>query len=149
MTQNDIEEALSRAYVYAVAGRAGVNISGPVKDYGVDGTFRRITTFQGMHFENGFPIDFQLKASIGCSFEPLHLVYDLEADAYQKLAYRRNNGAFPHILILMALPHDTGYWLGHSEDALLLRQCCYWYQVDAKYTVNTARFASESHAANN
>jgi hypothetical protein len=138
MTQNDIEEALSRAYVFAVAGRAGVNISGSVKDYGTDGTFKRVIIFEGNLMENGFPLDFQLKASIDCKIEPNFVVYDMKADAYQKLAYRRNNGSTPQILILLALPPDAEQWMGHSEDALLIRQCCYWYLVDKDFTENTS-----------
>jgi hypothetical protein len=138
MTQNDIEEAISRAYVFAVAGRAGVNISGPIKDYGTDGTFKRVVVFEGQRFDSGFPIDFQLKASIGCKLEPHHLVYDLAVDAYQKLVYRRNHGSSPQILIVMALHPDAAEWIGHSEEALLLRQCCYWYQVGANYTENSS-----------
>jgi hypothetical protein len=138
MTQNDIEESLSRAYVFAVAGRAGVNIAGSIKDYGIDGTFRRVVMFGEERIETGFPVDFQLKASIDCKLEPDSVVYDMKADAYQKLVYRRNNGSSPHILILLALPADAEQWIGHSEDALLIRQCCYWYQVGHEYTENTS-----------
>ena len=138
MTQNDIEEALSRAYVFSVAGRAGVNISGPVKDYGTDGTFKRVIIFEGNLIENGFPLDFQLKASIDCKIEPDYVVYDMKADAYQKLVYRRNNGSIPQVLILLALPPDAEQCIGHSEDALLIRRCCHWYLVAKEYTENVS-----------
>ena len=136
MTQNDIEEALSRAYVYAVAGRAGVNISTDIKDYGTDGTFKRVIAFNGGFIPSGFPLDFQLKASIGCTLEDEYVVYDMKVDAYQKLVHRRTNGSTPQILILLALPKDAEQWLGHSEEALMIRQCCYWYLVDNKPTDN-------------
>ena len=135
MTQNDIEEALSRAYVYAVASRAGVNIAGSFKDYGVDGTFRRIYTFPDKtRTETGFPLDFQLKASINCTVGETHIAYRMKAAAYNKLVWRRINGTAPIVLILMVLPRDLGEWIAHSEDQLLLRQCCYWYLVGTTST---------------
>lgn len=138
MTQKDIEEALSRAYVYAVAGRAGVNIATDIKDYGTDGTFKEVVPFNGGLVPSGYPLDFQLKASIDCKLEQDYVVYDMKADAYQKLVYRRINGSTPQILILLALPRDAEQWLGHSEDALLIRHCCYWYLVEKAYTDNTS-----------
>ena len=47
LTTADIEECLSRAYVYAVAGRADVNLADSIKDYGTDGTFREVERFNG------------------------------------------------------------------------------------------------------
>jgi hypothetical protein len=130
MTQNDIEEALSRAYVFAVASRAGVDIAGTFKDYGVDGTFRRIAVLpDNTRVNTGFPVDFQLKASINCTVGETSVSYRMKAVAYNKLVWRRNNGGIPIVLILMVLPNDPEHWMAHSEDELLLRQCCYWHLV--------------------
>ena len=138
MTQNDIEEALSRAYVYAVAARAGINIATDIKDYGTDGTFKNLVSYNGGLVPSGFPLDFQLKASINCKLESDYVVYDMKVDAYEKLVFRRNNGSAPQILILLVLPSDVGQWLGHSEDALIIRRCCYWYLVGKEHTENTS-----------
>lgn len=133
MTQNDIEEALSRAYVFAVASKAGVNIAGSFKDYGVDGTFRRIHIFpDNTRVEAGFPIDFQLKASIHCNVGDTHVSYRMKAPAYNKLVWRRQNGSCPILLIVMVLPSNPNTWIDHSEDQLLLRQCCYWHLVNGE-----------------
>lgn len=40
LTEEHIKEGLSRAYVLAVAHRAGFNISKSEFDYGIDGTFK-------------------------------------------------------------------------------------------------------------
>lgn len=136
LTEPDIEECLSRAYVYAVAGRAGVNLAGSIKDYGTDGTFRDVQRSNGKRFESGWSLDFQLKASKNCGFETNFLVYDLEADTYRQLLMRRNNGATPIILIVMALPDNVADWLVHSESELLMRRCCYWWQVDGEPSKN-------------
>jgi hypothetical protein len=138
LTEADIEECISRAYVYAVAGRAGVNLSGPIKDYGTDGTFRDVQRSDGRRFESGWSIDFQLKASKNCGLEESFVVFDLEADTYRQLLTRRDNGAIPIVLILMALPKDVTKWLVHTEDVLELRHCCYWWRVEGDWSDNTA-----------
>jgi hypothetical protein len=138
LTEADIEECLSRAYVYAVAGRAGVNLAGSIKDYGTDGTFRHVQRVDGKRFESGWSLDFQLKASKNCGFEEAFIVFDLEADTYRQLLTRRNNGATPIILIVMALPTDAARWLIHTEDELLMRHCCYWWQVEGEWSENKA-----------
>ena len=137
LTEADIEECLSRAYVYAVAGRAGVNLAGSIKDYGTDGTFRDVQRSNGMRFESGWSLDFQLKASINCGIEQDSIVYDLDADTYRKLLLRRQNGATPIILIVLALPSAITDWLVHSEDELLLRRCCYWWLVAGDWSDNS------------
>ena len=130
MTHNDVEEALSRAYVFAVASRAGVDVGGTFKDYGVDGTFRRIAILpDNKRMPTGYPVDFQLKASISCTVGDTSISYRMTAIAYNKLVWRRNSGGIPIVLILMVLPSDPDHWMAHNEDELLLRQCCYWYLV--------------------
>ena len=133
---NDIEEALSRAYVTAVAGRAGFNLWGPSKDFGTDGTFREIQIQNGQRFESGWSLDFQLKASIQCTLEEGFLVYDLDADTYRHLLTRTQNGGSPIVLIVMALPNDSTQWLTHSEEQLLVRRCCYWYFITGEWSEN-------------
>ena len=130
MTLNDIEEALSRAYVFAVAARAGVDLGTTFKDYGVDGTFRRIAVLSdNKRMPTGYPVDFQLKASIDCTMNTSTVSYRMKAVAYNKLVWRRNNGGCPIVLILMVLPNDPSQWMAHTEESILIRQCCYWYLV--------------------
>ena len=69
LTENHIKEGLSRAYILAVAHRAGFNCSLREFDYGIDGTFHDIKIVNGRHVESGYRIDFQAKAVSG-----LHLV---------------------------------------------------------------------------
>lgn len=136
LTNNDIEEALSLAYVSAVAGRVGVDMSFQRKDYGIDGTFRPVKDLGKKKMSSGFPIDFQLKASKYCELGPTHLAYDLSVETYDKLLWRRSEGGTPVVLIVHALPDDDLDWLIHSEDHLLLKRCCYWCVVDGTATKN-------------
>lgn len=138
LTDQHIAEDLSRAYVQAIAAKAGVNFSTRVHDYGVDGTFHPIRIVNSRRVEAGFPLDFQLKASKNWTMNEEHIGYDLEVKTYNDLILRRNtSGATPCILILLCLPGDPQEWLEISEEQLLLRRCCYWHYLVGDLTENT------------
>ena len=64
LTESHIKEGLSRAYILAVAHRAGFNCSLKREfDYGIDGTFYDVKVVGKRHVETGYNIDFQAKAS--------------------------------------------------------------------------------------
>jgi Domain of unknown function (DUF4365) len=128
--QQIIEELLSNAHVQAVAARAGVGISSFDKDFGVDGTFRQTMATGNRRFTSGYALDFQLKASINCSLEPDHVVYDLEVKAYNDLVNRRlSTDATPCLLILKVLPSDPSQWLTTNREGLFMGGACYWEYI--------------------
>lgn len=137
LTRQHIQEDLSKAYIQAVAARAGVNLSlgAQSHDYGVDGTFHQVhvVPLSGggtRRFASGFSLDFQCKASSEWAEEADHIVYDLEVKTYNDLVYRSSlANAAPMILVLMCLPKDERLWLSLTEDELLLRRCCYWHRL--------------------
>jgi hypothetical protein len=141
LTDQHIEEGLSRAYVRAIASRAGVNIGGLEFDYGMDGTFRTIYVINRRRVTGGFSIDFQLKASTRWILDDIHIRYDLEAKTYNDLVTRSNiPRAAPLILVLLCLPVNPEQWLENNEEQLVLRKCCYWTRLVGTQTNNT-----ESH----
>ena len=79
LTEPHILESLSRAYIRAVAGKAGLNLSFREYDYGVDGNFDEITIRNNRRVESGFSLSFQLKASTQWQRNDNTIVYDLEA----------------------------------------------------------------------
>lgn len=138
MTQQHTEEWLSRAYVMAIAARAGVGIGNPYQDYGVDGTFSKIQFLNGRRRETGVKIDYQLKASKNWKIEGEHVVYDLEAKTYNDLVARNiTRRSVPLILLLLSLPEDTTQWIEQSEDHLIVRRCCYWSRFSGSFTNNS------------
>ncbi len=56
LTDQHIAEALSRAYVRAIAGRAGLNLAIREYDYGVDGSFDEVVMRQNRRVESGFSL---------------------------------------------------------------------------------------------
>jgi hypothetical protein len=151
LTTQHVQEDLSRAYIQAVAARAGVNLSlgTHAHDYGVDGTFHQVSIRQRVdrdgvvrdrRINSGFNLEFQCKASKNWNEESDAIAYDLEAKTYNDLIQRASfRNATPLILILMCLPPDEVDWLAHTEHELLLRKCCYWHRLKGSETGNLDR----------
>lgn len=131
-----IEELISMSYVSAVIASSGFSPNTVAKDYGVDMEVRRIGIFKEKRIDLGVLLEFQLKASINWEIDDSHIVYDLDADAYNRLIYRRDNSSTPCALIVCCLPKNESNWLNISEDELTIRKCCYYYFIDGEKTEN-------------
>jgi hypothetical protein len=137
LTDQHIAESLSRAYVRAIAGRAGLNLAIREYDYGVDGSFDEVVVRQTRRVESGFSLSFQLKASTQWQLEDSHVVYDLEVKTYNDLILRRSmSTATPCILILLALPLDSDRWLICEDTQLRLQGSCYWEYLSGSLSEN-------------
>jgi len=143
MLEQFIKEDLSVAYVQAVAGRAGVELSTFRRDWGLDGSFQEITISGGRRFPSGFPVDYQLKATARWDCRDGQIIYDLDARMYNALASRTrqhiDEGANLCILILYCLPDDPQQWLVLDADQLLLRKCCYWHTINGSVSGNVRK----------
>ncbi len=136
LTTPHIKERLSLAYVHAVTGRAGINVYSPsFHDYGVDLMLRSIGRYRGKFVETGVPVDVQLKATSDWKFEGEHVVYEMDAAAYNS-AVARPEGS-PLYIFVMCLPHDEANWVASSEAEIVLRHCCYWLRLSGPETDNT------------
>ena len=69
MTREDRQEALSLAYVHAVAAVCGMTHYTPSKDYGIDLTLREVEYRGGRYTESGLMLDLQLKSTTSASGE--------------------------------------------------------------------------------
>ena len=143
ITENHTKEALCRAYVQAIAGRAGINalIGKTEFDYGIDGTFSevqvRIEAGKERHFSCGFNWDFQLKCTVDWTIDGDQIVYDLEAKTFNDLAVRASTpGTTAAFLIVLCLPKNPDEWIDLDENQLILRKCGYWYRVTPPPTAN-------------
>ena len=137
LTDQHIAEALSRAYVRAIAGRAGLNLAIREYDYGVDGSFDEVVIRQNRRVESGFSLSFQLKSSTQWQIDSTQVVYDLEAKTYNDLILRRSmRAAIPCILIFLALPNDPTQWLICEESELRLQGTCYWAYLSGSVSDN-------------
>lgn len=129
ITEQHIQEGLSRSYIQAVAGIAGVNLLADREfDYGFDGTFRKVSFRGSRRVENSFPLDFQLKCTKNWALDDEYIVYDLESKTYNDLVTRHPSGTGA-ILILLCLPENSSDWVEVSEDYLKVQRCCYYSRL--------------------
>lgn len=133
-----IEESLSIAYVGAVVARAGATYDLVRSDYGVDVRVARIDSLGGKRMDMGVAFELQLKASIKWAERDNQIVYDLDADTYNKLIHRDQNSSTPCFLVLLCLPEDSLHWVQCSESALELRRCCYYLKIRGAPTSNNS-----------
>ena len=124
MTEQHKMEALNRAYVQAVAAKAGVGISSPQPDLAIDLYLHRVIKYGQRIRYIGIPLNCQLKASTNWEVKGTDIIYDLEAKTYNDLA----DASGPWVLILLCLPKDTNEWLELCEDFMRIRKCCYYWQ---------------------
>lgn len=133
------EEFLSLSYISAVIAMSGYPIDVTSHDYGVDVSVRRVDTMDdGKLIDMGVIFDCQLKATINWRAEDDCIVYDLEADTYNKLIYRHNNKSYPCFIMVLCLPKEEKDWLILNEDELNIRKCCYYFYVTGEPTRNTS-----------
>lgn len=133
-----IEELLSVSYVSAIIARSGFAPNYIAKDYGVDLEVRRIGINSNKRIDLGCFLDLQLKASVNWTLDDEHVVYDLDADAYNRLIFRRDNSSIPCALVLCCLPRDEATWLHVCEDELRIKKCCYYHFLDGTETGNSS-----------
>lgn len=118
MAMTDREEALSRAYVAAVAAGAGYVTS--VMDFDRDGVDIQIRAGGTMRPS----LDIQLKATINLG--------EAKGGAFRFPLKRRNydlllaETMIPRILVVLDLPKNEADWLEVTQDGLVLRRCAYW-----------------------
>jgi hypothetical protein len=127
MTREDRQEALSRAYVRAVAAHAGLIVSEPENDYGIDMQLRAVTPLEGRRRDRGPQLDFQLKSTTRASVGQAHVTYDLPVVNYDDL--RETDPQVARILVVLVMPEDEALWLDQSPEELVLRHCAYWLSL--------------------
>jgi hypothetical protein len=102
--QSQRQEALSRAYVRAVAALAGVTCTDLVQDFGADMILRHVAQEEHKYLDDGPQVDLQLKSTTRADVQEAEVSYDLEVRAYHWL--RQRQVYRPRILVLMVLPED-------------------------------------------
>jgi hypothetical protein len=137
LPRNLRQEALSRAYVRAVAARAGVICGATENDLGFDLLLRAVEQHGQQFWDSGPQIDLQLRSTTQAGVRDAEVVYDLDVRTYDLL--RREPSPRPRLLVLLVLPEDEAEWLTQSADELILRRCAFWRSLrGAAPTTNQA-----------
>lgn len=127
LIRNHRQEALSRAYIQALAARTGLLSSTRDFDYGIDLTLHEVAVREGRYIESRSKLDLQVKTIAGEKPSRDELRYDLDVQSYDDL--RDPNVGCPRILVVMELPREEEQWLSQSPEALSLRYCAYWISL--------------------
>jgi hypothetical protein len=121
------QEALSRAYIQAVAARCGMSCSFRDFDYGIDVTVHEIKRRGDHYAESGVSLDIQAKSLCCPPITGEAIPYDLRVKNYDDLRDPENPKA--RILVLLLLPENEEAWTTMTEEQLVLRRCAYWLSL--------------------
>jgi len=136
MTPQHRQEALSLAYVTAVAARAGMTFSLPSHDYGTDLWLHEVEEDDDERMQTGWGYRIQLKSTTIATLEPNAVVYDVDRRTYEML--RGGRQLNPILLVVYVMPPNEADWLDQNETRLELRSCAYWISLhDQPATTNT------------
>ncbi len=140
LAPTDVEEALSIAYVHAVAAAAGYVIA--LKNFDRDGI--DVTVEAGGGFRP--KVDAQVKASVNLSQSGDVWKFPLKRRNYDHLILQTQT---PRILVLLHLPANQADWINVDMDALVMRNCAFWVcMTGASATENSATITVDVPLAN-
>ncbi len=127
LSDDDIREQLSIAYMHAIAARAGYAWERTSIDRdGIDGrVMARGLVVPGAAIRSPV-IGFQLKATTTIVGTPDPIVFPLKQKNYDDL---RGRCAEPRYLALLVMPQDPAEWLRLDVDALVLKRRMYWHTL--------------------
>lgn len=130
ISDTHIEESISLAHVYAIAGKAGMTIETSNFDYGADGRFGTVVRYGTQLAPGGPTLPFQLKACMNIrEIAGGKFSYDMKIDAYNKLRLRNiNDFEYPQILLVCSLSTDKEMWVKNDYDQMVLQKCCYFHK---------------------
>ncbi len=121
LTDDDIESALSIAYVHAVAAHSGYTCGEPA---GPDRDSIDIQIASGGTMRP--KLDLQLKATIKLKRNKSTFTYPLKVKNYNDLRIETQT---PRILVILDLPTDQTQWLNITPEELIIRRAAYWVSL--------------------
>lgn len=118
-SENDIKERLSIAYLTAVAGAAGLQVTKfDLDKASIDAIVMPISGLKGRQ------VNFQLKATSGDVFDGDNVKFALPIKNYNDL---RDPGLTnPHYLVVVHLPGAASDWLSTTLDQLIIHGGAYF-----------------------
>ena len=128
LTSQNRQEDLSKAYIFAVAAKAGCDCGLPGQhDVGEDLQITPIIRKENRLSKSGMPIYIQAKASYDFEIENDCIKYDLKVKNYNQLV--DNDRCIPLILVLYCMPREQDEWLYICESNTILKHCGYWISL--------------------
>ncbi len=110
-----------------MAACAGLGLSRPDTDYGIDLSLHGIAARGRRLVESGSALDVQIKSTTRATVGADAVTFALEAKSYDDL--RSTAARRVRILVLVVLPDDEADWLNQTEDELAVRGAAYWLSL--------------------
>ena len=120
LSLQDVQEALSKAFLCAVAARA--RYATCERDFDRDGV--DVTVEAGADFRP--KIDFQLKATKNLPQVGQHFSFPCPRRNYDLLRIPTQT---PRLLLVFKMPEDEADWLNVTDSETLIRHCGYWLSL--------------------
>lgn len=133
MTKEDRQEALSLAYVHAVAAMCGLTHSSRSKDYGIDVTLHEVQEGKQRYFESGMSLDIQMKSTASVTETRTTIDFDMPVRGYDLLRLETDQA---RILAVLVLSSDEMQWLRQTRTKLEIRKCVYWISLRGRLAVS-------------
>jgi hypothetical protein len=134
MTDNQIKEAISEAFIRLILAHDEFKIYKSDTDHGIDlnvGPVDITTLSNGdiMYEDSDRRLDIQLKSTTkaGVEFKDGFVEYSLRNKNYLTLKKKVDSPYIKMILIVFVLPEDKKLWMDVFEDNILLRKHCFWF----------------------
>jgi hypothetical protein len=126
LTENQIKEHLSLAFVHAISARIGSAFEVTSTDMdSVDAKVSLKVTSPGTVFQTA-EFHIQLKATVLDPIPTDHISFKLPVKNYNDLAKRC---IVPRILVVLALPQEPARWLETDGDQLIMRRGAFWISL--------------------
>jgi hypothetical protein len=130
LSENQVKEHLSLAYIYAVATKARSSFDRPVVDN--DSVDVKLTLRNDQDDEaliRSPEIALQVKAHPLPEMPAERIPFFLKKKNYIDLTKRAQT---PRLLVVVFLPADESDWFAISDEQLVLRRCGYWLNLTGK-----------------
>lgn len=125
LTDNDREEALSRAYIRAIAGFVGYTVS--EEDFDRDGIDLRIHA--GGRLSPAIALQLKATIRLGTVHQDGSYRYEVPIRNYERLI---RPSQIPRYLVVLSLPENQDDWLNVTVDTLVMRACAYWVSLSGR-----------------
>lgn len=119
-------EQFSRAYVAAIAAKAGCNSSKPEVDEDSIDVILLKKDIKNCKLSDA-QIDIQLKSTKNLNIKDNKIAYPLPIKNYNDL---RRPSLVPRILVLVHISKSLEDWIWQTKDFLCLQHCAYWLSLE-------------------
>lgn len=129
LSDNDIKETLSRAYVTSVAASMGLSVEGIAMDRdSIDCVIRSRKKFSEDALVEKATLELQLKATSRQELvvEDNYIKFSLPMKNYNDL---RATSLSPRLLVIYLMPQERVDWVRIDIEQIVLKKCAYWYSL--------------------